>query len=248
MENLQGKIIVITGGAQGIGGATAELCAQRGATVVIADINQEQGNENVQRITDKGGIAEFIQADVSNEDQVKSLFSAVQKKHGKLDGLVCAAGILQGASATPEELPTDVFELVLDINTKGVFLCAKFGTPMLEESQGTFIIVTSPAGVRGGSSSLAYGASKGGANGLAMTLERHLEKRNIRVNTIAPGSIYTKLKLDQVKVSAKKSGVAEAEVLEIADREYGKPHGVAEIIAFMLSDSADYLRGGVFTR
>lgn len=248
MESLQGKVILVTGGAQGIGGATAELCAQRGAIVVITDINQEQASETVQRITDNGGIAEFILADVSDEDQIKSLFSAVQEKHGKLDGLVCAAGILQGASATPEELPTDVFELVLDINTKGVFLCAKFGTPMLEQSQGTFVIVTSPAGVRGGSSSLAYGASKGGANGLAMTLERHLEKRNIRVNTIAPGSIYTKLKLDAEKENAKKSGLTEAEVLEIANSRYGKPQGVAEIIAFMLSDSAAYLRGGIFTR
>jgi NAD(P)-dependent dehydrogenase (short-subunit alcohol dehydrogenase family) len=248
MENLQGKIIIVTGGAQGIGGATAELCAQRGATVIITDINPEQGNENVQRITDNGGTAEFIQADVSDEGEVKSLFGAVQEKHGKLDGLVCAAGILQGASATPEELPTEVFELVLDINTKGVFLCAKFATPMLEASQGTFVIVTSPAGVKGGSSSLAYGASKGGANGLAMTLERHLEQRNIRVNTIAPGSIYTKLKLDAEKENGRRSGKTEAEVLEIANNRYGKPDGVAEIIAFMLSDSADYLRGGVYTR
>jgi len=248
MESLQGKVILVTGGAQGIGGATAELCAQRGATVVITDVNHEQANTTVERITDSGGVAEFILADVRDEDQIKSLFDAVQEKHGKLDGLVCAAGILQGASATPEELPTDIFELVLDINTKGVFLCAKFGTPMLEASQGTLIVVTSPAGVIGGSSSLAYGASKGGANGLAMTLARHLEKRNIRVNTIAPGSIYTKLKLDAEMVNAKKSGLTDAEVLDIANTRYGKPDGVAEIIAFMLSDSAGYLRGGVYTR
>lgn len=248
MESLQDKVILVTGGAQGIGGATAELCAQRGATVVITDINQEQANENVKRITDDGGTAEFVLADVRDDEQIKSLFNTIQERHGKLDGVVCAAGVLQGASATPEDLPTDVFEFVLDINTKGVFLCAKYGTPMLEQSQGTLIVVTSPAGVTGPSSSIAYGTSKGGANGLAMTLAHHLEKRNIRVNTIAPGSIYTKLKLDAEMENAKKSGLTEAEVLEIANNRYGKPQGVAEIIAFMLSDSADYLRGGVFTR
>ena len=248
MNDLQGKVIVITGGAQGIGGATAELCAKRGATVVISDVNHAQGETLLAKLNTAGGSGMFIPTDVRDNDQVQQLFDTVQKKYGRLDGLVCAAGVLFGASQAPEELSVEDFEAVIDINTKGVFLCAKYATPLLEQSQGVMVVVASPAGVSGPSSSLAYAASKGGANGLAMTLAYQLEKRNIRVNTICPGSIKTQLKLDAEKQNAEKSGKSEEEVLQIADTQYGVPEGVAKMIAFMVSDEADYLRGVVYTR
>ena len=106
--------------------------------------------------------------------------------------LVCAAGVLKGAYVQPEELPLDDFDLVLDVNVKGTFLCAKHATPLLEASgQGVVILIASGGGVRGPSSSLAYGASKAGVNGFGMTLANRLAPRGIRVNVVCPGNIAT---------------------------------------------------------
>ncbi len=109
-------------------------------------------------------------------------------------------------------------------------------------------MVASGAGVIGPSSSLAYGASKGGANGLGMTLASHLATRRIRVNVICPGNIVTEMKLSVDIAEAERTGTSIDGAIERANREYGTPDGVARVIAFMLSDEADYLRGAVFTR
>ncbi len=246
--SLQDQVIVITGGAQGIGGATAQLCVDRGAKVVIADFNPK-GEETAAKIRESGGECDFVATDVRDADQVKALFDFVQQKHGGLHGLVCAAGVLKGPWLQPEEFPLEDFEMTLDINIKGVFLCARYASSMLEASnQGVMVVVASGAGVKGGSSSLAYGASKGGANGLGMTLEGHLAPRGVRVNVICPGNIVTDMKLSVDIARAEKEGRSVEDEIARANREYGTPPGVAKIIAFMLSPEADYLRGNLFTR
>jgi NAD(P)-dependent dehydrogenase (short-subunit alcohol dehydrogenase family) len=186
---------------------------------------------------------------VRDDQQVHALFDTVRQRHGRLDGLVCAAGVLKGPYLQPEEFPEDMFEMVMDVNVKGAFLCAKYATPMLEASgRGVVVVVASGAGVIGPSSSLAYGASKGGANGFGMTLANHLAPHNIRVNVLCPGNIVTDMKLSVEVVQAQREGRSVEEALEKARREYGTPDGVARIIAFMISDEADYLRDAVFTR
>src|SRR5262249_27495238 len=166
-----------------------------------------------------------------------------------LDGLVCAAGVLKGPFLQPEEFPLEVFESVINVNVKGVFLCSKYAAPMLATSgKGVMVVVASGAGVTGPSSSLAYGASKGGANGLGMTLENHLAPRGIRVNVICPGNIVTDMKLSVEVAQAERDGTPVEEALERARQNYGTPAGVARVIAFMLSEEADYLRGTLFTR
>jgi NAD(P)-dependent dehydrogenase (short-subunit alcohol dehydrogenase family) len=247
--NLTGKVILVTGGAQGIGAATARLCAERGATVWIADLNAEAGEALVTAIREAGDQAEFVRVDVRQPEQVSAVFEQIGEQHGRLDSLICAAGVLKGAFQTPEELPLDDFALVMDINVKGVFLCAKYAAPLLEASeQGVMVVIASGAGVVGPSSSLAYGASKGGANGLSMTLEAHLEKRGIRVNTLCPGNIVTDMKLSVEIENARRKGLDVEAAVAQAQQQYGSPDGVARIIAFMLSDEADYLRGALFTR
>lgn len=247
--DLTNKVIVITGAAQGIGAATAELCAERGASIVIADFNREGGEKTVAAIRAKGGTADFIATDVRDDAQVKAVFDFVREKYGRLDKMVCAAGILKGPHLQPEEFPEDVFEMVLDVNIKGIFLCSKHASNLLEASgNGVIVVVASGAGVKGGSSSLAYGASKGGANGLGMTLEGHLGKRGIRVNVICPGNIITDMKMS-VDIAAKEiAGQPVEEAFEYARQNYGTPDGIAKIISFMVSDEADYLRGTLFTR
>lgn len=248
-DSLDGKVILITGGGQGIGAAAARLCAERGASVVIADYNRETGEKVAGQIREQGRKADFVATDVRQAEQVAALFSFVQQHYGKLDGMLCAAGVLLGPHLQPEELPLEDFEKTLDINITGTFLCAKYGTPLLEKSgKGVMVIIASGAGVIGPSSSLAYGASKGGVNGLGMTLENHLKARNIRVNVLCPGNIITEMKLSVDIAAAQRDNRPIESALEHAQQSYGTPEGIAPIIAFMLSDEADYLRGAVFTR
>lgn len=247
--DLTGNVILITGGAQGIGQATAKLCAERGGIVVIADFNKDGGEQTAADIRASGGQADFVQTDVRSAEQVEALVNFIREKHGRLNKVVCAAGILLGPWMTPEEFPVEMFERVLDVNVVGPFLCAKYATPLLEAAgNGVFVVVASGAGVFGGSSSLAYGSSKGGANGLGFTLEQHLQPRGIRVNIIYPGNIITDMKMSVDIEAARKSGRPEQEAHDYAQSHYGLPPGVAKVIAFVISEDADYLRGGVRTR
>lgn len=243
MTDLNGKVLLITGGAQGIGAAAAVECAARGATVLIADMSPE-GDAIAAQI---GGA--FFRLDVRDSAQIAEAVEVIRARYGRLDGVVCAAGVLRGAFQTPEDLSVDDFEFVLDVNVKGVFLTAKHTATLLEASGGgVFVVLASGAGVVGPSSSLAYGASKGGANGLSMTLAAHLEVRQIRVNTVCPGNIVTPMKLKVEEENAIRKGLPVAEALENARKQYGTPEGVAKIIAFVLSEDAGYLRGAVYTR
>lgn len=247
--SLENKVIVVTGGAQGIGEATAQLCAERGAAVIIADFQQEKGEAAAVRMREAGLQVDFCTTDVREDDSVRALFEFTHQRHGRLDGLVCAAGVLRGPWLSPEELPLEEFQMTLDVNVKGVFLCARYAASLLEASgKGVLVVVASGAGVKSPSSSLAYGASKGGANGLGMTLEQHLAPRGIRVNVLCPGNIVTDMKLSvDIARAQKESRSVEAEIAR-ANREYGFPPGIAKIIGFMLSEEADYLRGSLFTR
>jgi 3(or 17)beta-hydroxysteroid dehydrogenase len=246
VADIRGKVILITGGAQGIGGATAELCAQRGARVIIADVKAEQGQTLAASIRDKGGDAVFHQVDVRNQDQVKDLFDKVRASHGRLDVLIGAAGVLQGQYLQPEEFPLETFEFVMDVNVVGMFLATKYATPLLVESKGVMILIASGAGVTGGSSSIAYGTSKGAVNGLGMTLERHLAKRGVRVNVVCPGGIATEMKLGVIKTESELSGRDFDEA--VANSHLGEPAGVARLLAFLASDEADYVRQRMWTR
>ncbi len=247
--DLTSKVVLITGGANGIGEATAKLCIERGAVVITADMNAEAGERSAAAIREQGGQIEFIQTDVRSAESVSALIDTIKHKHGRLDKMVCAAGVLRGPWLQPEELPLEEFELTMDVNVKGSFLCAKYATPLLVQSDSAVIVnVASGAGVIGPSSSLAYGASKGGANGFSMTLANHLKDRNVRVNTLCPGNIVTQMKLSVEVAAAERDGTSVEAALEKARQNYGIPEGVAKIIAFMISDEADYLRGALFTR
>lgn len=245
VADIRGKVILITGGAQGIGGATAALCAQRGARVVIVDL-KESGEATAAAIRQAGGDAIFFQIDVRNQDQVRGLFERVAASHGRLDVLICAAGVLQGQYLQPEEFPVEVFDFVMEVNVRGTFLCTKYATPLLVESKGVMILIASGAGVSGGSSSIAYGTSKGAVNGMGMTLENHLARRGVRVNVVCPGGLATEMKLGVIKTQAEREGRNFDDL--VAQSNLGDPNGVARLLAFLASDEADYVRQRMFTR
>ena len=246
MADIQGKLIFITGAAQGIGEATARLCAERGAKVIMADVKADKGEAAAAAIRAAGGEATFYQVDVRSDDQVRQVFEQVKATYGGLDVLICAAGVLRGEYLQPEDMPLETFEFVMDVNVKGTFLCTKYATPMLAASQGVMLLIASGAGVIGGSSSIAYGTSKGAVNGMGMVLANHLASRKIRVNVICPGGIATEMKLTVMENAAKLEGKSFDPAVDGA--ELGDPIGVARFLAFLASDEADYVRRNMFTR
>jgi NAD(P)-dependent dehydrogenase (short-subunit alcohol dehydrogenase family) len=246
---LDGKVAVVTGGARGIGGATAELLAQQGARVVIGDRRAAEAQATLGRIGSAGGEAVFVETDVTKEDSVRRLMTAAVERWGRIDVLAHAAGILKGATLMVDELDVDVFDEVVSVNLRGAFLCSKHAAAqMRKQGSGVMLLIASGAGVRGGSSSVAYGSSKGGVHGLSLVLAPQLEPHGIRVHGICPGSLATELKLDNVADVARARGEDPVAARERAARELGDPTGVAKVMAFLASDEADYVRGSIFTR
>jgi NAD(P)-dependent dehydrogenase (short-subunit alcohol dehydrogenase family) len=243
-RRLEGRVAVVTGAARGIGAATARILAAEGAAVVLGDTLEADGEATARSIVETGGHARFVRADVTNRDDCRALVQAAADEFGKLDVLVCCAGILRGAFQSPEDLEVATFDQVLDVNVRGTFQTVQAAVPHLRGRGGVILLLASGAGVRGPSSSLAYGTSKGGVHGLAMTLEAHLAPHGIRVNDVCPGAIDTEMKRENVRDSARLRGADPEEAL--AQSGLGDPRGVARILAFLASPDADYVTGSTY--
>ena len=246
---LEGKTILIIGGATGIGKATVELCAQRGARVIVADFNEAEG-----KATAEAAKGTFHSVNVTDEASVKSLFAAIADQYGKIDALVQTAGILKGAYTAIEDFDIDVYRQVIEVNTIGSFLCAKHATPLLKKSGADggkpAIVLISSGAAHGGSSSYAYGTSKGGVSSLGITMAQKLAPQGIRVNVVCPGNITTAMKLSVIEQEALSKGQDPQEAIKEFGRTQGlgEPMGVAKLLAFLVSDDADYVRGSINTR
>jgi NAD(P)-dependent dehydrogenase (short-subunit alcohol dehydrogenase family) len=236
--NLENKVVLIVGGASGIGRASAELCVKRGAKVVIADFQEETGQTVAREIG-----ASFVRVNVADEASVAAMCTHVKSTHGALHALVQTAGVLKGPFVDIADFSAETFREVFDINVLGSFLCAKHASPMLKASHGVIVLFSSQAATNA-SSSYAYGSSKGAVTSLAITMAAKLAPDNIRVNVVAPGNIDT----------AMKRGVIDAEVAlkgarsEQAQLTLGSSEGMAKIVAWLVSDDAEYVRGVVTTR
>jgi NAD(P)-dependent dehydrogenase (short-subunit alcohol dehydrogenase family) len=239
--DLSNKIIVVVGGAMGIGKATAELCAKRGATVVVADFNETEGKATANTL---GGM--FLPVDVTNEASVKAVFSKIDETFGKLDVLFPTAGILLGAYVDIEDFGSDVFRKVYEVNVLGSFLCAKYAVPLMKKAGKGVIVYVSSGAATGVSSSYAYGSSKGGVLSLGITSAGKLAEHNIRVNVLSPGNIATYMKLSVIEIEAKQRGITLEERLKAYN--LGDPAGMAKVLAWLASDDADYVRGTIQTR
>ena len=245
--DITGKRMVITGGASGIGRATAIMCAARGAKVIVADVNHRDADRCIENIHGTGGEAWYVKTDVSREDDVRSLVESAERLKGGIDVLVAASGIARDALVPVDELLADAWDETIRVNLRGAFLLTKFVVPAMKRAGGGVIVmIASGAGVKRPSSMVAYGASKGGVNGLAMTLEPALAIDGIRINVLRPGEIATPLKLHNIDQQFQITGDS-AQQDETTSR-LGEPDGVANVIAFLVSDNADYVRGSVFTR
>ena len=244
---LDNKVAVITGGSTGIGAATAIEYAKAGAKVVFGDINEEDAEKTLKTIVESGGVAKFQRTDVTVETEVADLMKTADTAFGGIDALVTSAGVLQGPSVRIDDFEAATFDSVIDVNLKGTFYALKHAVPIMQKGGGVILCIASGAGVRGGSSSVAYASSKGGVNGLVMTVENQVGS-GIRMHTICPGGLATPLKLGQIAESAKRDGQDPDAAVANARNSLGDPAGVARILTFLVSDAGSYMRGQIFTR
>tara|TARA_Y100001936_G_scaffold249402_1_gene299600 strand:- start:1078 stop:1821 length:744 start_codon:yes stop_codon:yes gene_type:complete len=245
-KDLKDKKIIITGSATGIGkSVTARLCAF-GAKVAALDINKEKGSETVFNAFEYGGDIKFFEIDVKDEISVKKNIEEATNWLGGIEVLIHIAGILEGADTEINNFPEDIWDKVIDVNLRGSFLVTKYVSKvMIKQNSGVIILTASGAGVHGGSSSYAYGSSKGGVHGLSLVLEQNLSKYNIRVNDVLPGSVKTPLKVKNVKDTHKNN-----DKLSVDQRieELVSPDEISKVYAFLASDEANMIKGSIRTK
>ncbi len=247
MGKLNDRRILVTGAATGIGRTTAIRVAAEGARVAAFDVNDTEAASTLKTIEDAGGAARYWHVDVSSEAEVAAAVGEAAEwlGHG-VDTLLHLAGVLTGAHVDIADVTEDDWDSVIDVNLKGSFLVAKHvATHMKRQKSGVIILASSGGGVLGGSSSYAYGSSKGGVHGLALTLEAQLSEYGIRVNDVLPGSIDTPLKVAATEESLSNTGDEEAYRRTMAG--LASPDGVAAVMAFLASDDARYVRGSIRT-
>jgi NAD(P)-dependent dehydrogenase (short-subunit alcohol dehydrogenase family) len=242
MGRVADKIALITGGASGIGRATAELMAHEGATVVLSDLQDAAGDEAVAAITAAGGQAQYHHHDVTDEADWKKILATVLADHGRLDILVNNAGV--GGNGLPvEETPLELWRDTMAVNLDGVFLGVKHGVAAMKEQGGVIINTSSILGVVGLPLTAAYTASKGGVRLLtkAVAIECAARGLNIRVNSVHPGFIDTPM----VGGAIQRGGPARREAILRSQPtgEMGQPSDIAEGILYLASDAAKFVTG-----
>lgn len=232
---LKDKIAVITGAATGIGRATAVLFATEGATVVVADINDQAGGETVQQITQGGGSAVFVHTDVGVPEDAAALVQEAIRRYGRVD--ILHSNAFWRVAKPALETTLEDWQRTHDVTLRATFLLAKSAIPhMLKAGRGVIVITASVQSIVAVAGDAPYQAAKGGL--LALTRSLALDYAPvIRVNAILPGPILTPAW----------DGIAEPEREEIANstilRRLGKPEEVAEVALFLASDSSSYMTG-----
>ncbi len=236
---LSGHVALVTGASQGIGRACALKLAAQGATVAVAARNQEKLNALVGEITASGGKASAFTLDVSDEEQIKSVFKAAISQLGKIDILVNNAGITRDQLVM--RMKRADWDAVINTNLTSAYLCTQQAIgSMLKQRWGRIINITSIFGQTGQAGQANYASSKAGLIGLTMALAREVASRNITCNAVAPGFIETAMTSalsDELKQKAVDNMIPLGRV--------GTPEDVANAVAFLASDEASYITGHV---
>lgn len=243
---LKAKICLITGGAAGIGKATAEKFITEGATAIIWDVNETVGQALADRL---GKGTSFYRVDVSNRQEVQDGVDDVVKRFGRIDVLVNNAGITMDGlfvkykdGEIKSQMSDESFDNVIDVNLKGVFNCAQAVTPqMIKQGGGVILNASSIVGLYGNFGQTNYAATKFGVIGMTKTWSRELGKYNIRVNAVCPGFILT----DMIKKLPQK--IFDGLVAKTPLRRLGSPEEVANLYCWLASDEASYIHGAVIS-
>ena len=239
---MKGKLTVITGAATGIGRATAQLFAQEGAQVVIADVNEEDSQETVDYIASEDGSAWFVRTDVSQAEDMKALMESAAELMGGIDVIFNNAGAQRSGAVT--DFDEADWDLLMAINPKSCFLSAKYGVPYLRERGGGSIVnMASIAGLKGGPGMIAYSASKGAVVAFTKALAAELAPDNIRVNCVCPGWIDTPFNQPAIEFMGGRGSQEEMVQQTVPLQRQGSPEEIAPGILYLASDASSYMTG-----
>jgi NAD(P)-dependent dehydrogenase (short-subunit alcohol dehydrogenase family) len=239
---MKDKVAVVTGAASGIGSATIRRFAAEGATVVAADI--ADASDSVHELARMGIAGRFFQVDVTKASQIESLVNDTLTSFGRLDVLVNNAGMELAKKIT--DTSEAEWDRLLDVNLKGVFLCAKASIPVMQRQGGGVIInVASELGLVGGSEIAAYCASKGGVVQLTKALAIDHASENIRVNCVCPGPVETPLLQAIIDGSSDPDEERRNIVEKTLLKRVGQPDEIANVIAFLASSESSYMTGSI---
>lgn len=241
---LNQKIALVTGGASGIGKATAKRFAEEGAKLAFCDVNDEQGLALLQEI---GSTHDFQKVDVTDRKMVQDWVDSVAKKYGRIDILVNNAGILRDGGLVKvkngelvKQMSEEAFDSVVAVNLKGVFNCTQAVAPyMIKQASGTILNASSVVGLDGNYRQTNYIATKAGVVGMTKVWARELGVKNIRVNAVAPGLVLTDMLLSMPE------DALEALKQKPPLKRIGTPEEVANLYLFLASDEASYISGEV---
>lgn len=232
---LDGKVAIISGAAMGMGKATAMLFAEAGAKVVVADMNEEKGQEVVREIQDANGEAIFVKVDISDAGQVKTMIDETVRTYGKLDVAI------NNAALTPDDKPVAEFDesywdKLIDIDLKGTALCMKYEIQQFlkQGNGGSIVNISSVSGFRPQPNNIAYVAAKHGVVGMTKVAAMEYGDKNIRVNSVAPGAIDTPM----LRGALEQFGFTEEEYapqLSLLGR-FGQPEEIAQASLWLASD------------
>lgn len=233
---LQGKTVIVTGGASGIGRATCVLAAREGAKVAVADLNRGMADETARLVNGVGGEAIVIEMDTSRKADCTRMVKEALDAFGRIDGLVCAAIKLKPAKL--EELAEEDWDMVIDIGLKGYFLCAQAaGKVMLKQGSGSIVFVSSVGGVQAYNGAGAYSIAKAGAIMLGNLVGVEWGGRGVRGNTVSPGQIPTPM----TAAMFADPEIAAGRAAVVPMGRVGQAEEIAEACVWLLSDRASYV-------
>ncbi|NIM69883.1 MAG: SDR family oxidoreductase [Xanthomonadales bacterium] len=238
MGRVTDKVALVTGASQGLGLADAQVLAREGATVIMTDIRDAEGEAAAAAIREGGGDAAYLHLDVSSEAEWKSVLAEIRERHGRLDILVNNAGMVQ--MATPEDCSLDAFRLHNAVMNEGVFLGCREAIPLMSESGGGSIInMSSTASHLGYPIFFAYSAAKGAVRSMTKALAVHCQMNgyNIRVNSLHPGAIDTPM----VENTTSTLGIDKKDISPVVG--LGTPEDVANVVLFLASDESRFVNG-----
>lgn len=240
MNRLQGRAAIITGAAAGIGRATADRLAAEGAHVLIADIDAAGAKAAAEEIQADGGIAAWIQTDVTDEAQIEAMADQCLEQFERVDILVNNAGVAVPGSVT--SMSTDAWSRVMDINLRSMYLAMRFTIPHMTQG-GAIINMSSGQALLGFPGWAGYAATKGAAISLTQQAAVEYARQGIRVNAVAPGTIMTPMNQKIFDEAKEPDALAKAWGDQHALGRFGRSEEVASVIAFLASDDSSFVTG-----